>query len=185
LNAQPASFCLSAEKAVAYREWIHAQLAAEGETWTYGNYLSLRRGPYLIAAVMDESVSGEPLVLKGSFADIYTPDFKLITEKVLRPGENTLLYDLSHCRTDGQIIGASARVFSLKRTGKLEIKCRAAADVHAHIRVYFKQPVTAVRGVDSGGKAVDVRLDWDDRTSTALFSFLGSAKDITFFLDIP
>ncbi|GHT98577.1 hypothetical protein FACS1894142_5090 [Spirochaetia bacterium] len=184
LNAQPATFCLSAEKAAAYREWIHAQLAAEGETWTYGNTLTLRRGPYLIAAVMDESVSGEPRVFKGSFADIYTPDFKLLTEKVLRPGENTLLYDLAHCCTDGQIIGTSARVFSLKRDGaglppKLEIQCRAAADVHAHIRVYLTQPVSAARGVDSGGKAVDVRVDWDDRTSTALFSFLGSAKDLT------
>ncbi|GHU02786.1 hypothetical protein FACS1894147_05460 [Spirochaetia bacterium] len=189
LNAQPASFCLSAEKAAAYREWIHKQLAAEGETWTYGNTLTLRRGPYLIAAVMDESVSGEPRVFKGSFADIYTPDFKLITEKTLQPGENTLLYDLSHCRTDGQIIGTSARVFSLKgpdprgpdpkRSGTLEIKCRAAADVHARIRVYFKQPVTAVCGVDSSGKTVDVRVDWDDRTSTALFSFVGNAKDIT------
>jgi hypothetical protein len=178
LNAQPASFCLSPEKAAAYREWIHARLEAEGETWTYGNCLSLRRGPYIIAAVMDESVSEAPRVFKGSFADIYTPDFKLITEKVLYPGENTLLYDLTRCRGDGQIIGASARVFSLKREGGLEIKCRAAADVHARIRVYLDKAPGAARGLDAEGKSVDIQADWDDRTSTALFSFWGSAKDL-------
>jgi hypothetical protein len=179
LNTQPASFCLSAEKAAAYREWIRAQLAAEGETWVYTNYLTLRRGPYLIAAVMDESVSEEPRVFNGSFADIYTPDFKLITKKVLGPGENALLYDLSSCRIGGQIIGTSARVFSLKKEDKLEIKCRAAAELRACIRVYLTKPVSAAHGVDAEGSPVDLRVEWDHRTSTALFSFTGNAKDLT------
>ncbi|MDR3148177.1 MAG: hypothetical protein LBU00_07375 [Treponema sp.] len=179
LNAQPASFCLSVEHAAAYRDWIHAQLAAEGEDWTYGNCLTLRRGPYLIAAVMDESVSEEPRVFSGSFADLYTPDFKLITEKTLYPGDNTLLYDVTYCRGDAQIIGSSARVFSLERKDKLKLTCRAAADVHARIRLYLTRPLNAARAVDAEGRAVDLRVDWDDRTSTVLLSFRGTAKDIT------
>ncbi|MDR1530881.1 MAG: hypothetical protein LBS62_01610 [Clostridiales bacterium] len=188
LNATPASFCMSPEAAARYRHWIREQLAAEGCGWTYKNYLRLRRGPYIIACVMEESVSEEPLVLKGSFADIYTPDFALITEKILRPGENTLLYDLSYSgredggKTDGQIIGASARVFSLNcgaAENSMEIKCRAAAEINAYIRVYLQKPVTSVTAVDEEGGHVAADVKWDAVTGTALFSFRGNAKDIT------
>jgi hypothetical protein len=179
LKAQPASFCLSPERAAAYREWIRARLAAEDETWVYTNCLSLRRGPYLIAAVMDECVSEEPRVFRGSFADIYTPDFKPITEKILHPGENTLLCDLSRCRENGQIIGASARIFSLKQEDGLKIKCRAAGELRAAIRVYLKQPLRAARAVDQDSRPVDLRTEWDPATSTALISFTGNAQDIT------
>jgi hypothetical protein len=180
LSASPASFCLSAKNAGAYREWIKKQMAAEGAKWDYSNRLVLRRGPYVIAAVMDESVCDDALTLKGSFADAFTHDFALISEKTVKPGENTLLYDLGFCREDLCVIGSAARIFELgEENGKRKLRCRAAADVAASIRIYCKKPWKESGAVDSDGKTVDIKTSWDEKTSTVLLTFTGNAKDIS------
>lgn len=178
-TATPATFCLSPALASDYREWIKAQLTAEGTKWEYTNRLVLRRGPYTIAVVMDESLSDEPLTLKGTYVDVFTPGFDIITEKIVKPGENALLYDLSVCKEDAHIIGTSARIFEMDEvSGKRRIKCRAAADVVARIRIFYKNPISAATAVDSEGNKVDVKVEFDTSTSTALYTFVGNALDI-------
>jgi len=178
--ATPATFCLSPKNAEAYRTWVKTQMAVEGTNWEYTNRLVLRRGPYIIAAAMDESATDEALTFTGSFADVYTPDFALIKEKTIKPGENTLLYDLSFCKDDGHIIGSAARIFELgQENGNRVLRCRAALDVVARVRIFYKTPWTKAVAVDADGKPVEVKLTWDDATSTVLLEFKGSAKDIT------
>ena len=40
---------------------------------TEKNNFYLERGPYVIAAVMDESVSDEPLKIEGCYIDLFDP----------------------------------------------------------------------------------------------------------------
>jgi hypothetical protein len=178
MNACPALFCLDDERAKVYRETVRGILAQSRVNWIYSNHLTLRRGPYVVSASMDESLP-EDVVFHGSYADIYSPTYELLREKRLKPGENTLLFDLSYCKENGRIIGTQARIERLDARDGLVIHCRAAAEVNAHIRVYLEKAVSRAEAIDEDNKAVPVELQWDEATHTVLLAFRGTAKDVT------
>ena len=71
LRERPANFSTSA--AGAERVVAAAKLAAQsvGLAWCEKNYLLLRRGPYVIASGLDESIAGEPRKLSGRFVNLF------------------------------------------------------------------------------------------------------------------
>ena len=78
-NINPCVFSYSKENADLLREFVCEVLKEKDIVPQYKNYLSIERGNYIIAAVMDESVNDEPLVFEGNFVDMFTPDFALTT----------------------------------------------------------------------------------------------------------
>src|SRR5262249_2765392 len=62
--------------------------------WRETNYLLLRRGPYLIAAGLDESVAAESKVMRGQFVNLFDSELKVRDRVELSPGSRALLLDL-------------------------------------------------------------------------------------------
>lgn len=106
-----------ADKVVAGVREVLRCLGGELETQ---HYLQIRRGPYVVASVLDESVSNEPLRLTGTFVDLFDPTLPVIEEKVLGANERTLLYDLAWAQENGvkaKVVAAAARVKNEAVTG--------------------------------------------------------------------
>ena len=62
----------------------------------YKNHFRLTRGPYELAAVLDEdAVSAEPLTLRGLFIDLFDPQLPVLRQKTIRPGEQAFLYNIA------------------------------------------------------------------------------------------
>lgn len=72
------------------------------------NNFLLERGMYLLAAVLDESVSPEPLKLDGRYIDLYDPSLPICQNVEVRPGVQRLFIDLSKVRKDSPMILAAA-----------------------------------------------------------------------------
>lgn len=72
------------------------------------NNFLLERGMYLLAAVLDESVSPEPLELDGRYIDLYAPSLPICQNVEVRPGVQRLFIDLSKVRKDSPMILAAA-----------------------------------------------------------------------------
>ena len=72
------------------------------------NNFILARGQYLLAAVLDESVSGEPLKLEGKFIDLYDPALPVVDNVEVKPGVQRLLIDLSKVKKGKPMILAAA-----------------------------------------------------------------------------
>lgn len=72
------------------------------------NSFLLERGMYLLAAVLDESVSPEPLKLDGRYIDLYDPSLPICQNVEVRPGVQRLFIDLSKVRKDSPMILAAA-----------------------------------------------------------------------------
>lgn len=72
------------------------------------NSFLLERGMYLLAAVLDESVSPEPLKLEGRYIDLYDPSLPICQNVEVRPGVQRLFIDLSKVRKDNPMILAAA-----------------------------------------------------------------------------
>jgi hypothetical protein len=62
--------------------------------WRETNYLLLRRGPYLIAAGLDESLPGESKTLTGRWVNLFDPELRVNRTVQLKPGTRSFLLDL-------------------------------------------------------------------------------------------
>jgi hypothetical protein len=65
-----------------------------GLKWRETNYLQLRRGPYIIAAGLGESIAGEPKQLQGRFVNLFDPELQVQTTITVRPGSRFFLREL-------------------------------------------------------------------------------------------
>lgn len=176
----PAVLCTSPELAGEYREFVHEALKRSGVSWEYSNHLTLRRGPYVISAVMDESVSKEARVFKGLFADMFTVDFKIIEEKALKPDENTLLFDFGRIEDERcRVIGCSARILSMDCDEEgFKLSAKGAANIKAYIRIRLPEKVQAVSARDENGGEVPMEALWDERSRTLLLHYDSHARRV-------
>lgn len=76
--------------------------------WRETNYLLLRRGKYVIAAGLDESLSAAPKMLRGRLVNLFDPELKVREEVVLAPGSRWFLLDLDHAPAKSSALLASA-----------------------------------------------------------------------------
>ena len=159
----PCLFTFSKKNADALRAFIKQAVPEI----TYRNYLYLERNEYTVAAVMDESITDEPLMLRGLYADMFTEDFAVTQEKILRPGENCLLCDLTRLTDPLCVVGTAVRVLSLEDNGAaVTAEVCGAGGFTAHIRLKVPCPVQSAT-VDG----VPCAFAYDALSGTVLIAF--------------
>ena len=162
-NINPCVFGYGKDNADKFRGFFK-QAVPEIE---FRNFLRLRRNEYVIAAVMDESINDEPLTLPGTYADMFAPDFQIVKDPVLYPGENGMYCDISYLHDTVCVIGTSLRILSLKTvTNKIFIRASGAAEFTANIRV--KIPAAVVNAKIDGEDCV---YAYNETGGTVLVTF--------------
>lgn len=100
--------------------WVHGAAVHAGLKWRESNYLSLRRGPYLIGAGLDESVPGDQKVLKGRFIDLFDSKLAVQTSIRLDANHHFMLRDLDMERAHGpELLESACKSLVLKKESKL------------------------------------------------------------------
>lgn len=152
--------------------------AAVNLTWSETNALVLRRGPYVIAAGLDESVAGlKPYVLRGRFVNLFDANLPVLTQVTLRPNARLLLFDLDRVGKAAvpAIVAASCRITD-EHVDKNDLSFDAAgiADTNAAVRITAgKKPSS----ITVGGVALQAR-DYDVGGSTLLIHFQNSVSPV-------
>ena len=174
VRAHPARFAESAASARKLRDAVREAMEALGDPqvrWTPDNAFMIRRGPYVIASVMEESAHDRPLRIGGTYVDLFEPDLPVVRDVAVAPGRQALLYDLEYRAADGRIIAASSRIErideddrSLAFTAKGPLGVRAAARIRCPHR-----PSHVVLDAGEGGEALP--FDWDEATKTVLIRY--------------
>lgn len=78
--------------------------------WRETASLVLRRGPYVIAAGLDESIPGEPKILHGRFINLFDPELSLVHNPPVHPSDRFFLRDLDAAPAlDSQLLAAACR----------------------------------------------------------------------------
>ena len=162
----PSSICYSKENADEWREFFTEAIGAMGYEWKRSNCITEKRGPYIVAAVFDETPDETPFEMNGIFVDMYAPALD-ITEKVsLAPGQNGLWFDFSAIEGEElRVIGTGARVFSLEDCGDaVKIRFRGASGAKLHIRLRVPYPVSCCEDgftCENDGRSKTVLLAYD------------------------
>lgn len=176
----PALICTGKDLADRYRDVVRQVLLARGAQWVYGNSLTLYRGPYLISAVLDESITDAPKTFQGLYADLLENDFKILTEKTVKPDEACLLFDLSKIPGENmRIVGTSARVLSLSATETgAALQLHTANNIHAFLRLRLPKPVAAATAADLENHPVNLNCTWDDISQTVLLDYQSTGETV-------
>jgi hypothetical protein len=83
-------------------------------TWRETSSLVLRRGPYVIAAGLDESLPGPPKVLRGHFINLFDPELRVLDQVELAPGKRFFLRDLDDHAVAAPLLAAGCRALPEK-----------------------------------------------------------------------
>ena len=127
---------------------------------------------------MDESINTKSLTLRGRFVDLFDPTLPVVTEKVLRPDERVLLYDLNWARKNGakaKVVAAGARVKQeVADADHLQCVLRGPKGTHATARVLLPNAPAAVKTEPS----IALKQQWDASSSTLWLAFDNCAENI-------
>lgn len=150
--------------------------ATKGEKLELKNNFTLERGPYTLAAVLDESVSTDPHVLKGCYIDLYDPTLPVLSEKRIEPGTQSLLYDVSKAGKAPKIIAAASKAYDIK-SGRHSFSFTAKSPSET-INVSRILLPRKPKSVSVDGKDVLGEISWDEASKTCLLKFSNNPDGI-------
>ena len=143
----------------------------------YKNHFYLERGPYTLAAVVDEdAVSSEPLQLNGSYIDLFDPKLPCLKQKTVNPGEQAFLFNIHAVsqKNRPQVLASASRQSDEvigKRTYSFIAKSPAETDNVMRILLPKKPKDIKV-------SANQFTSEWDTDTHTLLLQFENNPEGV-------
>jgi len=181
IGKSPADYCVDEKLCDEYTEFIGSLIGVKPDK----NYISLRRGEYILSSVMDECKTDEPLIHRGNFADMLNIDFPIIKEKTVKPTENAILFDLDRIKdVNTAIIGTSIRVNELKTDEDGFVLKGCGAECNARIRLKLPQMPKEIKAEikpafgEKNTVYPEVEFTVHDKSKTVLLKFRNTAGDI-------
>ncbi len=159
-------------KATILKDFVRQAMEIDTCDWEEKNYLWLNRGPYTIAAVMDESVNEEPLVLEGLFVNLLTHSLPIERRVTVQPGGQALLYNLeqAEAENDIQLIAASSRIDAI-HTKKKRAEFVATGPMKVRGIARFKVKERPNRIVKNAETDANLPFTWDEESHTVLLEY--------------
>lgn len=169
IRKDPKEFVLTPDSDGELLNAVGKMYSLDGDNLLFKNSFRLTRGPYELAAVMDESVSDEPLEMEGRFIDLFDPDLPVLTRIVIRPGDQGYLYNLDKAPRAPAVLASAGRVYDSSRKGRsFSWTTRGPSETVCAARV--KLPTKPVSVKVNGEETIDPAL-WDEVGETYLIRF--------------
>ncbi|MBO5001046.1 MAG: hypothetical protein J6C58_09485, partial [Bacteroidaceae bacterium] len=133
------------------------------------NHFYLERGSYVMASVLDEGiVSNQPLVLKGSYIDLFDPTLPTLKQKEVQLGQQAFLFDINTVKDKKkpQVLAAASRQYEETRTSNsYSFVAKSPAETNNVMRVLLPREPKQVK------VSVPSQDQWDEDTHTLLLQF--------------
>jgi hypothetical protein len=149
-SASPAALTYKEEGAETIRKAVRQAAAAVKLPWKETSTLLLRRGPYIIAAGLDESATdSKPYILHGRYLNLFEPSLAVHSDISISPGSRMLLLDLDSVRASApKVVAAACRVRNQIADGEtLRFQADGIGDTNSIIAIAARTaPVTVLAG---------------------------------------
>ena len=155
---------------------------AKAGSLLFKNSLYLERGPYDIVSVLDENADKNPYSVKGPVIDLFDPQLTVLAEKIVVPGEQAFLYDLSRVANKKQpkVLASASRIYDeLAEGNSYSFIAKSPVNTLNSVRVLLPSQPKDIKVSDSKGqKITDVKTSWDASSSTLYLGFANSPDGI-------
>ena len=142
--------------------------------WHETNHLLLRRGPYVIAAGLEESPAPTNQVLHGPFIDLFDSELSVQETVTLKPGNRYLLMACpKQPAPEVQVLASACKVVS-GLTGRGEFHCTVEGIAETPGIVLLRLPAKPL-SAELDSQALEVSR-FDPATGLAWFKFSNQAR---------
>jgi hypothetical protein len=156
------------------------------ERLVFKNNFMLRRGAYLLSSVMKESVSGQPLVFKGKFIDLFNPDLPVLKKKIVLPGTQSLLYDLSTLKSKNhpRVLASASRICKQRNTfNQYSFIAKAPINTTNNMRIFLSRKPRSIKLKKNDGEDMELNISsWDKSSRTLFISFKNQPSGVHVFI---
>jgi hypothetical protein len=148
----------------------------------FKNSLYLQRGPYDVVSVMNENTDSKPYNIKGPVIDLFDPQLPVLAQKVVNPGEQSLLYNVTRVanKAKPQVLAGAARVYDEKiQATSYSFVARSPIKTLNSMRVLLPAKPKAIKVTDSKGQELtDVKTSWDASSNTVYLGFANNPEGV-------
>lgn len=144
----PAALTYQSGGAEQIRTLAREALQALKRPWKGSNALVLRRGPYIVAAGLEESLPDvPPVTLSGRFVNLFDADLAVQKSVSLSPGRRVLLVDLDTFPGNRpRVVAAACRVRDEKAgADRLRFRADGISETQAVVRAILPRPPKSVQ----------------------------------------
>lgn len=184
IREDPKEFVLKAD---ADNEYIQAvkEMYERGdvaEKLLFKNSFYLERGPYEIAAVMDDGIDNAPLILEGRFINLFDTSLPVVSKFVVEPGKQALLYNIDKVENPErpQVLTAAARVEEETiDNNAYTVLMKSPKETTNVMRVLLPVQPSVVRVSDAEGNGMkEMEFTWDEASKTCFLKFENSPEGV-------
>lgn len=184
LRQNPKAFVMEANGDENYVNVIKKawQTGAKAGELQFKNNFYLQRGPYDIIAVMDESTGAQPYTVNEPAIDLYDPELPVLQQKVVLPGNQALLYNISRIKNkkQPQVLVSACRIYDEKSSAQsYAFVCKSPLNTLNRMRILLPAaPVKISIMNDRGAVPTNIKKEWDATSHTLLLGFNNSPEGI-------
>ncbi len=184
VRKDPKELVLEKDKDATFLEQVRLayEEKAKAGKLVFKNHLYLKRGPYDVLAVMDESVSNEPFTVQGPVIDLFDPKLPVLEKKTVACGEQAYLYNLNRITDkDSMLVLASAcRVYDEKKTEEsYRFVAKSPSNTQNAMRIRLPKAPKAITVINPDGDAAeDAEYTWDAASRTLFLSFRNYSEGV-------
>jgi hypothetical protein len=140
-------------------------------TWRPTDYLLLRRGPYLVAAGLEESLAHSTKTIEGHFVNLFDPMLSVLSKITLTPGTRLLLFDISTVdSTQPRVLAAAANVLDFK-TNSHQVRFVAVGPERTTAAIRLLLPASPQAVKANNDASFPLTQSWDPVHKTVLLQF--------------
>lgn len=184
IREDPKEFVLQAN---ADNEYIQAvkEMYERGDNagkLLFKNSFYLERGPYEIAAVMDDGVDNAPLVLEGRFINLFDTSLPVVSKYVVEPGKQAFLFNIDKVENpeNPQVLAAAARLEEeTMDKNTYTVVMKSPKETTNVMRVLLPVKPSVVQVSDAEGNSMqEMEFTWDETSKTCFLKFENSPEGV-------
>ena len=146
--------------------------------WKETGYFILRRGPYLIAAGMDETPHPSQREVEGLFVDLFSPTLAVKWKITVAPNDRLLFLDVDRTgKAAPTVLASASQILGEKKSaGLIEFHSEGPAETTCATRILLP---SAPKSVTVGDYPADrFTQEWDAESKTLLLRYPNSPEGL-------
>ncbi|OMF23499.1 hypothetical protein BK133_24225 [Paenibacillus sp. FSL H8-0548] len=176
----PAVLSRTDEGAELVRNAVKRSLEIRGETIDYkeSSTLHIKRGPYVITHVLDETETEQSVILEGLYIDLFEASLPIRRSVEIKSGEDSLLFDLNYSNQELEetsILVSSSRIRD-EQEGENQISFVSESPHDITVSTRLRVPGEP-SSITAGEK--EASFQYDAESGTVLIRYAGVPEGIT------
>lgn len=184
IKRSPSALSLDKEGASQLLNWVKELSNKSGINIDYKNYIHLKRGPYHICSVQDESLNDSPYKIQGRFINLFNPELKVEEDVLLNPSNRALLLDLNSPqfkKDTVSIIASAGRIRDKKIEGnRFHFTTRGPLGIPGKVVILCNKQPAKIANLDT----IEFQQYYDSKNHLLYIDFTHQGKDIHFEIDL-